>query len=119
MTEHDVEDLLRRVRPVGPPAELRLRIEQEAARPVPAPRAWPWAAAAAALLLLTAGLRVEVNRLESRVEVPPDPAIAIVDDLTERLGGDAAARRQAVLMVLEQQMRAERAAEAVGAEALP
>jgi predicted lysophospholipase L1 biosynthesis ABC-type transport system permease subunit len=109
MDEHDVEDLLRRVRPVGPPAELRLRIEQEAALPVPAPRAWPWAAAAAALLVLTAGLRVEVNRLESRVEVPPDPAIAIVDDLAERLGGDAAARRMATLMVLEQQMRAERA----------
>jgi hypothetical protein len=95
---------------VGPPAELRARIEQEAGRDVRERAAWPWAVAAAALLLLTAGLRVEVSRLESRVDVPPDPALAIVDDLTERLGGDAAARRMATLMMLEQQMRAERAA---------
>jgi hypothetical protein len=110
MDEHDVEDLLRRVRPVGPPAELRRRIEQGGGRSREERRAWPWAAAAAALLILTAGLRVEISRLETRVTVPPDPGAAVIEDLAVRLGGDVQARRRAALMVLEQQMRAERAA---------
>jgi hypothetical protein len=124
MDEHDVEELLRRVRPVGPPAELRARIEREGARAsweraVEERRAWPWAVAAAALLALTVGLRVETNRLEARVEVPPDPTAAIVDDLADRLGGDDRARWLAVLMVLEQQMRAERATEAIAEQEPP
>ena len=55
MLEPDIEDLLRRYRPSGPPPELRARVlANEAA----AGRTWPWAAAAAALLAATMGLQV-------------------------------------------------------------
>jgi hypothetical protein len=47
MTDPELDDLLRRYRPAGPPAELRARLIASAA---PMPRTWPWAAAAAALL---------------------------------------------------------------------
>ena len=48
MNDDQIDDLLRRVRPAGPPAELRARIVGARARP-----AWAWMAAAAAMLLLT------------------------------------------------------------------
>ena len=47
MNDREVEDLLRRYRPVGPPADLRARVMAAGAS---APRTWPWAAAAAVLL---------------------------------------------------------------------
>ena len=53
MNDDQMEDLLRRVRPVGPRPELRARIV--AARR-PAARAWPWVSAAAALLAITVAL---------------------------------------------------------------
>jgi hypothetical protein len=46
MDDSELEDLLRKYRPVGPPAELRQRIFATAR----APRIAPWASAAAAVL---------------------------------------------------------------------
>jgi hypothetical protein len=87
----EVEALLRRYRPVGPPAALRARVVDAAARPVelpgalrervaperasqprvPAPaadRAWPWLAAAAVLLLSALALRAGGDGLIARAD---------------------------------------------------
>ena len=53
MNDDQIEALLRRVRPAGPPAELRARILGGSATP-----GWRWVAAAAALLLLTTALQL-------------------------------------------------------------
>ena len=58
MNDDQMEDLLRRVRPVGPRPELRTRIVG-----TPAKRAGLWVAAAAAMLLLTVTLQFEAANL--------------------------------------------------------
>jgi hypothetical protein len=65
MNDDQLEDLLRRVRPSGPRADLRARIVS-ARRPE---RAWPWAAAAAALLFVTLFLQIAALRLRGDVRV--------------------------------------------------
>lgn len=66
MKDDQVEDLLRRVRPAGPPLELRARIlASRAARPV-----WPWTAAAAALLALIVGLQWSAGQLREDARPP-------------------------------------------------
>src|SRR5687768_14496684 len=100
MTDHDIEQMLRRHRPAGPPPELRARIFQ------PAPdegRLWPWAAAAAALLATTIGFHAASASLRSKVPVPA--GTVAVDDrerLIEALGGDDIARARAEFMIAEQ-----------------
>lgn len=100
MQDLDIEELLRRYRPAGPPAELRKRIV--AGRP--RRRARPWAAAAAALVLLAASSHVaatnEVARLGSGIG--PGGDTRMIEDLTQRLGGDSQARLQVQLMLFEQ-----------------
>lgn len=104
MQDHDIENLLRRYRPVGPPADLHARL-------APARRAWPWAAAAAALLAITLGARAGIESVAAQVPTLPDPATQAIAELTRLLGGDAAARQTAELMILNQQMQRERARE--------
>lgn len=65
MTEMDegrIEQLLRQLRPAGPPPELRARIVSAGPR-----RAWPWIAAAAAMLLMTIALQVAASSLRQQV----------------------------------------------------
>ena len=104
MDDSKIEDLLRRYRPVGPPARLRDRIFATA--PI---RIWPWASAAAALLVsaLTFHVGSGYEVASAGVTVGPTVATRVSDDLTEMLGGDVAARELAEFIMVEQQLRSE------------
>ena len=117
MNDPDIEDLLRRYRPVGPPADLRARI-LSASR---AHRVWPWASAAAALLASALALHLAAGHATARVDPKPapEPAVRAIDDLTEMLGGDTAARRLAEFIMVEEQMRRERAGPGIQPDATP
>jgi hypothetical protein len=95
------EDLLRKYRPVGPPADLRARIL------VPERAAWPWAVAAAALLALTVGFHLATSALDAPVVASGDPfdAQSRIDYVTAALGGGEEARRIAALIVMDEELR--------------
>jgi len=80
MNDHDIEQMLRRQRPAGPPPELRARIFKPAAN---AARLWPWAAAAAALLAATVGFSSASASLQATVPIPADSADEVVRDLID------------------------------------
>jgi len=103
--ERQVEELLKRYRPAGPPNALRERCLP----PSPATRVWPWAAAAAALLAITVGIKAAAADViaGAGVVVTPDTSARAIADLAEVFGGDAAARRVAE-QIIEQQMRRDR-----------
>ena len=98
MSEHDIEQMLRRHRPAGPPTELRARILQPAADES---RLWRWAVAAAALLATTIGFHVASASLKSSVPIQSGSEMADQERLIEALGGDAVARTRAELMISE------------------
>lgn len=107
MTDPELDDLLRRYRPAGPPPELRARV---AANAGPVRRTWPWAAAAAALLAATVYLHESTDRLAAGARVNSShngrqEAIAL---LSETLGGDASAQMMADLIISTEEMRVER-----------
>lgn len=96
------DDLLRKYRPVGPPADLRARIL------VPERAAWPWAVAAAALLVATLGLQLAIDSMAVRaieVTVAPFDFEARVSQLTVALGGGEDARRRATLLAVDEDIR--------------
>lgn len=105
MTEPELEELLRRYRPVGPPLDLRARVLSADTR-----RAWPWAAAAAALLAATVYFHTSANHIVASANVPasPDATDQAISLMTEMLGGDASARQMAELTIAIDEMRAER-----------
>ena len=105
MDDSEIEDLLRRYRPIGPPAVLRERIFAAA----PSRRIWPWASAAAALLMSAMTFHVASGYEVGSADVTLGPAAAtrVADDLTDMLGGDAAARDLAEFIIVEQQVRSE------------
>lgn len=107
MNDSEIESVLRKYRPRETPAHLRERIVGSARPPV-----WPWAAAAAVLLVSVLTFRVAAQREAGRLDLGPDPAAATVADLTDALGGDAAARALAESIVMEAQLRSEMAAPA-------
>ena len=95
------EDLLRRYRPVGPPAALRGRIL------APERAAWPWAVAAAALVALIVGVHMRTRTMVAnqlgRAAGPVSVEIRVAA-LTEALGGNEEARRTAVLLVAKEEL---------------
>lgn len=105
MQDLNIEEMLRRYRPVDPPARLRARVLSIAARQ----RIWPWAIAAAALLLVTVIFHRASGNAIAVARVTAGPAISnrMTDDLTSILGGDEAARALAEAIVLERQVRDE------------
>jgi hypothetical protein len=110
MKDDELEDLLRRVRPAGPPPELRARIVRSSgaisARRVQ--RTWPWAAAAAALLVATLALH-QAARLGAASAIDlSTPRDETVEALADMFGGDREARAIAELMIATDQARSER-----------
>ena len=105
MKDSEIEDLLRKYRPVGPPRELRHRI-LATSRVL---RVWPWASAAAALLVMGLAFQVAVRNevADAGVDLGPSAVARVTEDLTRMLGGDLRARELAELIVVEQQVRAE------------
>lgn len=103
MDDDQLEQLLRQVRPVGPPPRLRARIIS-ARRP--AVRTWPWVSAAAALLAFTIALPMtDDRRLRGRtLELTPWDAEQVL--LTEMLGGDPEAQWLAARIVAVNELRA-------------
>jgi len=100
MDDLEIEDLLRKVRPVEPPAQLRQRI---LAAPL-ARRAWPWIGAAAAALIATTAFHLafgyEVGR--AGLSPTPDTETQVADGITKMFGGDDRARRMAEFIVMKQ-----------------
>lgn len=105
MKDSEIEDLLRKYRPVGPPAELRHRILATAR----VPRTWPWASAAAALLVLGLTFQLAARNATARADLNlgPSAVARVTEDLTNMLGGDLRARELAQFIVVEQQVRSE------------
>ena len=105
MDDSEIEDLLRRYRPIGPPARLRERVFATA----PSRRIWPWASAAAALLISAMTFHVASGYELGSVGLTLGPAGAtrVADDLTGMLGGDVVARDLAEFIIVEQQVRGE------------
>lgn len=109
MEDRELEDLLRRYRPAGPPPELRARVtlggdvRMQATASLDSRRAWPWAAAAAALLAVTTSLYDSSAHLQSEV-IPRRGAaaarLAYVADQLEEIGEDPGMAR---LIVAEEE----------------
>jgi hypothetical protein len=117
MNDNDVEDLLRRHRPAGPPQDLRARIM---AAPMRVQRTWPWAATAAALLVAAISLTVASDIVRRRTVPPPAASadVEIASDALRALGFDDSTLR---MMELKDAVRRRDVAEssAAAAEGLP
>jgi hypothetical protein len=100
--DRQVEDLLKRYRPSGPPDSLRAR----ALTPSRHARVWPWATAAAALLAITVGLQGAAAGAMAAADIGsmPDTSAAAAE-LAEAFGGDAVARRMAEQFIDEELRR--------------
>lgn len=111
MKDSEIEDLLRKYQPVGPPAELRQRILAITR----VPRIWPWASAAAALLVLglTFHLAARNETAGADVKLGTSAVARVTEDLTNMLGGDLRARELAEFIVVEQQLRSETTSAAI------
>ena len=96
MNDEQIENLLRSVRPAGPPPDLRARIMS--ARQA---RAWPWAAAAAALFAVAAVLQFSARELRqdtySAIAAAQPGGPTEPDLLREGYGSDQAALQAALL----------------------
>jgi hypothetical protein len=111
MTDRDMEDLLRRVRPAGPRPALRARILAGTAASVRKP-AWPWGLAAAALFALTATLQFSTARMDrdtARIVAPPDSNADDRPELRDALDGDESLMRRAALWTSEARRNGPRA----------
>jgi hypothetical protein len=107
MNDPEVEHLLRRYRPAGPPPHLRSLI----VAPLRVQRIWPWATAAAVLLASMMALRVGARSEAASVDLQlgPDAAERAVEELSQMLGDTTDARALAESMVMAEQLRADTA----------
>ena len=103
MNEIQIEDMLRRYRPTGPPAGLRELCLARAQRV----QSWPWVVAATVLLGLFGGLHRENTRIfnQAGIQSPPDPDAGAVNELSDFLRIE---RRMAAVLIAEQQVDADR-----------
>lgn len=104
MTDPELEDLLRRYRPVGPSSDLRARILGDTA---PVGRTWPWAVAAAMLLAAVCGLRLSTRGIYQDLRIHEFSAAASIDDLpalSSVIEGDVLLKQR-----LQEQLRHEQA----------
>jgi hypothetical protein len=117
MKDSEIEDLLRKFRPVGPPAQLRERILATTR----VHRIWPWASAAAALLVLgfTFQLAARNEAAGAGLNLGPSAVARVTDDLTNILGGDLRARELAEFIVVEQQVHSEGTSAAIEPVTVP
>ena len=85
--DDELESLLRRYEPAGPPASLRSRVIAASVR---GPRTWPWAVAAAALVASTVWLHDTTERTVNAqtMDSAVTPAVNVLADLMG--GGDEA-----------------------------
>ena len=77
MNDGEMEDLLRRVRPAGPPRHLRVRIVGARSRP-----GWPWMVAAAAALVMSIGLQIAAAHLRESAQSASPESRDIESELT-------------------------------------
>lgn len=99
----DIEDLLRRYQPSGPPSSLRARVVSGVAD---RPKTWPWAAAAAALLVATVALHAARERLaDTWTDDRAHERALAIEMITEMFGGDDAARLMAEQAVARDEAR--------------
>jgi hypothetical protein len=119
----ELEDLLQRYRPAGPPAELRDRITSAAERDVAKPfraaesvQRWLPAAAAALIAvvfsMLANGVRRDVADQLGKGELPRE---AVVSELAASMGGGLLAREEAERLVQLDELRARAEPRGVGA----
>ena len=103
MDDRQLEHLLKRYRPAGPPDSLRERA-LTASRHA---RVWPWATAAAALLAITVGLQGAAAGAVTAAEIVsmPDTSADAAAELAEAFGGDEVARRMAEQFIDEEVRR--------------
>jgi hypothetical protein len=96
----ELEDRLKRYRPVGPPADLRARVVAAASTRAPGPWAWVPSAAAAAAAFLLYVLAASARRDLSAELVKTEPhRDAIVQALAADLGGDVEASEVAARLI--------------------
>ena len=103
MNDRDLEALLRRHRPVGPPPALRERILRAEDRRVP----WWWLGAAAALVAITAGTQVAIGSAVATVTVTLaiGAEVSEPDPLLDLVGDDEPARQLAMFWRAEREAR--------------
>jgi hypothetical protein len=107
MNDQELEDVLKRYRPAGPPSRLRSRLVE----PLRARRTWPWATAAAVLLISIITLRIGTHSQAAGVDLQlgPDATDLAVEKLSHILGDATDARALAEWMVIEDQLRVQAA----------
>ena len=106
-SDPDLDELLRRYRPAGPPPELRARVLR--AEPMNRP-AWPWAAAAAILLATICAMHVSTRRVYDDVRrglVATDVTLDQLPALSFAVGDDRLLRER-----IETDLRLERSGSA-------
>ena len=102
--DRDIETLLRRYQPSGPPPGLRARIVAPA---IDTGRTWPWLAVAAALLAATIGLHMSSSRL-GRLIAPEgafEEQAAAIAELGQSLGDDDEARQLAEQVIQQRDLQ--------------